>query len=277
LQWLDENTILFLSGKVVKYYNIATDAVDTLASFPSEVSLDAFQVSHDGKQVMIAMSNQIFVVPFDFETMKTVTSRNQLTQMEGVCILPTGGTRAALKVKDARWSKDDKLVAWLFKGVGAGNAAIQSEQVSVLNIQTCDPEKIDQLDNFPGTRFDPVGFQSRIMPDFDWDGDSQFTFNTSRRNNGWGELYIYNWQNHKPTLLHPIDGKCCYRDARWSPDGTYLTFAFQALDPNAPTLLYYVPAGELEIGANFKPLPLPEGFYKDPKEAPQPAMRPAQP
>ncbi len=99
LQWLDQKTILFLSGKVVKYYNIATDAVDTLASFPSEVTLDAFQVSHDGKQVMIAMSNQIFVVPFSFETMKTVTNRNQLIKMEGACILPTGGTKAAYKVK----------------------------------------------------------------------------------------------------------------------------------------------------------------------------------
>jgi len=275
LQWLDENTILFLSGKVVKYYNIATDTVDTLASFPSEVSLDAFQVSHDGKQVMIAMSNQIFVVPFDFEMMKTVTNRNQLINMENPCILPTGGTKAAYKVIEARWSKDDKLVAWLFKGVGAGNALVQTEQVSVLNIQTCDPEKIDQLDNFPGTRFNPVGFQTRVMPDFDWDGMSQFIFNTSRRNDGWGELYIYNWKTHKPTHISPIDGKCCYRDARWSPDGTYLIFAFQGLEPNAPNLLYYVPAGELEVGANFKPLPLPEGFFKDPKEAPQPAMRPA--
>jgi len=254
LQWLDQNTILFLSGKVVKYYNIATDTVDTLASFPSEVTLDAFQVSHDGKQVI-----------------------NQLINMENHCILPTGGTKAAYKVKDARWSKDDKLVAWLFKGVGAGNATVQSEQVSVLNIQSCDPEKIEQLDNFPGTRFNPVGFQTRVMPDFDWDGLSQFTFNTARRNLGWGELYIYNWQNHKPTLIYPIDGKCCYRDARWSPDGTFLIFAFQDLEPNAPTLLYYVPAGELEAGATFKPLPLPEGFFKDPKEAPQPAMRPAQP
>jgi serine/threonine protein kinase len=278
LQWLpDGNTILFLSGKVVKYYNVATDTVDTLASFPSEVTVDAFQVSHDGTQVMIAMSNEIFVVPFDFETMKTITNRNQLLRMENVCILPTGGTRAALKVKEARWSIDDKLVAWLFKGVAAGNASLQSEQVSVLNIQSCDPTKIDQLDNFPGTRFDPVGFQSRIMPDFDWNGTSQFTFNTSRRNNGWGELYIYNWETHKPTLLYPIDNKCCYRDARWSPDGTFLIFAFQDLQPDAPTFLYYVPAGELEVGANFTPIPLPEGFFKDPREAPQPALRPAQP
>jgi len=280
LQWLqDGKTILFLSGKVIKYYNIETDTVDTLTTFPSEVSVDAFQVSHDGKQVMIAMSNEIFVVPFDIETLKGVTNRNQLVKDGKSCIVPMSGTKSALRVKEARWSKDDQLVAWLFKGVGAGNATTQSEQVSVLNIQACDPPKIDMLDNFPGTRFEPAGFQTRVMPDFDWDGFDQFTFNTARRNGGWGELYIYNWKNHKPTLLHPIDGKCCYRDARWSPDGTYLIFAFQdqGLAADSATFLYYVPAGELEAGGNFKPIPLPPGFFKDPKEAPQPAMRPALP
>ena len=49
-----------------------------------------------------------------------------------------------------------------------------------------------------------------------------------RRNSGWGELHIYNWETHKPTLtVNPIEKRCCYRDARWSPDGSYLLFAFQ--------------------------------------------------
>jgi len=280
LQWLpDGNTILFLSGKTVKFYNITTDTVDTLTSFPSAVSLDAFQVSHDGKRVMIAMSNEIFVVPFDFETMKNIRTRGNLFGMEGSCILPTGKTNAALAVREARWSADDKLVAWLYKGVDASGSSIAAEQVSVFNIQDCRPETIRLIDNFPGTRFNPVGFQDRIMPDFDWDGFTQFAFNTSRRNNGWGEFYIYNYESHRPSLIHPIDNKCCYRDARWSPDGSYLFFAFQdiGLGPEASAILYYIPAGELEAGANFKPIPMPPDFFKNPREAPQPALRPAKP
>jgi hypothetical protein len=168
-------------------------------------------------------------------------------------------------------------VAWLFKGNDPSNAAIQSEQVSVFDITACNPESIDLRDNFPGTRFTPTGFQNREMPDFDWDGFSQFVFNTSRRNEGWGELYIYNWITHKPTLVFP--GKCCYRDARWSPDGTYLFFTFQdlALGPEAQATLYYVPAGELGTGANITPIQMPDGFFRNPKEATQAALRPAQP
>jgi hypothetical protein len=273
----DGQTLLFLSGKIVKFYNAKTDVVDTLASFASEASLDAFQVSHDGQQVMIAMSNQIFVVPFSFETMKGVTSRRDLLNMQA-CILPKGKTPAALEVREARWSANDQLVAWLYTGV-AGNTAAQADQVSIFDITACNPEQIRLKDNFPGSRFNPVGFQSRQMPDFDWNGFSLFTFNTSRRNNGWGEFYLYNWETHKPTLIYPINKTCCYRDIRWSPDGTYLLFAFQdiGLGAAAPNVLYYVPAGALETGATFQPLPLPDDFFKNPREGPQAALRPARP
>ncbi|MCI0551791.1 MAG: protein kinase [Anaerolineae bacterium] len=277
LQWMpDGETILFISGKTIKHFNITTGTVDTLTSFPSAVSLNAFRVSHDGKQVMIAMSNEIFVLSFDFETWKNIKTRANLFEAEH-CILPEGKTRSALKVKEARWSADDKLVAWLFAGVDAGNSSMQSDQVSVFDIQACEPAKIDTLDNFPGTRFVPVGFQSRIMPDFDWDGVNLFAFNTDRRNNGWGELYVYDWIIHKAYHINPINNACCYRDARWSPDGTYLFFAFQdfGLGSEAPTLFYYVPYGLIGTGSNFDPIPLPEGFYENPREAPQAALHPA--
>jgi len=278
LQWLDQDTLLFLTGKVIKYYTLSTETVDIITTFNSAVSLDAFRVSHDGTQVMIAMSNEIFVAPFDLEHMKTIKSRGTLFDpAEKTCILPIGGTKAAFAVREARWSADDKLVAWLYKGV-VGTSAVSAEQIMVLDVTSCDPTKITIKDNFPGDRFTPVGYQSRILTDFDWDGNELFAFNTSIRNDGWGEFYLYNWITHKPTQIRPINNHCCYRDARWSPDGTYIFFAFQDLDlgPAAQNLLYYVPAGELETGAIFQPLPLPEGFIRNPKEAPQAAMRPAE-
>jgi serine/threonine protein kinase len=273
LQWLpDGENIVFISGLTVKYYNIKTDVVDTLTSFPSASSLNAFRVSHDGKQVMIAMNNEIFVVPFGIDTLKNVHKKSDLLALEP-CIVPTGKTKAALVVKEARWAKDDQLVAWLYKGPFA------SDQVSVLDIHDCDPVKITIVDTFPGTHFTIPGFQSGLLLDFDWDGFNQFVFNTARRNNGWGDLHIYNWESHKPTLtIDPINKKCCYRDARWSPDGTYLFFTFQdeGLAADTQTFFYYVPYGDIGTGANLTPINLPDGFFKNPKEAPQPALRPTQ-
>lgn len=273
LQWLpDGETVIFISGLAIKSYNIRTDVVDIIANFPSASSLNMFRVSHDGRQAMISVNNEIFVVPFDIEQMRTVSRKSDLLALEP-CIAPEGKTRSALIVKEARWSADDTLVAWMFKGPDA------SDHVSVMNIQDCTPATIDILDTFPGTRFNPPGFQTRLMPDFDWDGFNQFIFNTSIRNNGWGNLHIYNWETHKPTLtVNPIGKKCCYRDARWSPDGSYLLFAFQdeGLADAAQTLLYYVPYGDIVAGANISPISLPEGFFNNPREAPQPALRPVQ-
>ena len=273
LQWLpDGETLIFISGLTVKSYNVETDVVDNLTNFPSASSLNAFRVSHDGKQVMIAVNNEIFVVPFDIETMKGVSKKSDLLALDH-CIIPEGKTKSALIVKEARWANDDKLVAWLFRGPTG------SDLVSVLNIQDCTPATIDILDTFPGNRFNPPGFQGGVMLDFDWDGFNQFIFNTVRRNSGWGELHIYNWETHKPTLtVNPIGKRCCYRDARWSPDGSYLLFAFQdeGLADAAQTLLYYVPFGQIAADASLSPIPLPEGFFKNRREAPQPALRPAQ-
>jgi hypothetical protein len=273
LQWLpDGENIVFISGLTVKYYNIKTDVVETLTSFPSASSLNAFRVSHDGKQVMIAMNNEIFVVPFGIDTLKNIHKKSDLLALEP-CIVPTGKTKAALIVKEARWATNDELVAWLYKG------PFGPDQVSVLDIHDCDPTKIKIVDTFPGTHFEIPGFQSGLLLDFDWDGFNQFVFNTARRNNGWGDLHIYNWESHKPTLtINPINKRCCYRDARWSPDGTYLFFTFQdeGLAADTQTFFYYVPYGDIGAGANLTPIKLPDGFFKNPKEAPQPALRPAQ-
>jgi len=272
LQWLpDGETLIYISGLTVRSYNVETEVADIVMDFPSASSLNAFRVSHDGKQVMIAVNNEIFVVPFSFDIMKGVSKKSDLLALDA-CIIPEGATKSALIVKEARWAKDDKLVAWLFKGPTG------TDLVSVLNIQDCTPATIDRLDTFPANRFDPPGFVGGVMLDFDWDGESQFIFHTARRNNGWGELHIYNWETHRATLsMNPIEKRCCYRDARWSPDGSYLFFAFQdeGLADAAQTVLYYVPFGDITAGANLKPIPLPDGFFKDRKEAPQAALRPA--
>ena len=270
LQWLpDGQTLIYISGLTVRTYNVETGVLDILTNFPSASSLNAFRVSHDGKQVMIAVNNEIFVVSFDFETMKGVSKKSDLLALDH-CILPEGATKSALVVKEARWSADDQLVAWLFKGPTG------TDLVSVLDITDCTPATIDILDTFPGSRFDAPGFQGGIMLDFDWDGSSQFVFHTARRNSGWGELHIYNWETHRPTLtVNPIGKRCCYRDARWSPDGSYLLFTFQdeGLADAAQTLLYYASIGDITAGANLTPIQLPEGFFKNPREAPQPALR----
>jgi len=278
LQWIDRDTLLFISGKTVKYYTVSTDRIETLTSFNSEVSLDAFQVSHDRSQVIIAMSNEVFVVSFNMDFLRTVDTRNDLRNGD-YCILPTPKTEAALRVQEARWSVDDKLVAWLYLGNDPGKPSINAEQVLVLDISSCNPDLITkESGSFPGLYFTPDRYNGNEIPDFDWDGKSLFTFNTNYRNDGWGEFYQFNYTTNRNTKLRPINNSCCYRDIRWSPDGNYVLFAFQdeLLGANAKNLLYYMETGLLGTGATPTLIELPDDFFKNPKEAPQPAWRPLQ-
>ncbi len=271
LQWLpDGKNLVFISGFTVKYYNVDTDSISVLMDFPSASSLNAFRVSHDGKQVMITVNNEIFIVPFSFEGLKDVDKKSELLALK-YCIDPRGGTEAAARIREVRWSSDDKKVAWLFR--------LATDIISVFDITQCDPTRLQDEYSFPSALWSPPNFNKGVILDFDWNGDDLFVFNTIKRYDTWGDLHMFN-RNGKPIpLLNPINKKCCYRDARWSPDGRFLLFAFQEEIPGqaAPTFLYYVPYSDVISGANLQPIPLPKDFFKDPKEAPQPALRAAMP
>ena len=95
------------------------------------------------------------------------------------------------------------------------------------------------------------------------------------RNEGFGDLHIFNRETFKVTVnANPVEGRCCYRDPAFSPDGKYLLFAFQdiTLGSASKTQLYYVPFGSFGTGATYQALPLPE--FTNPKEAPQAVLRP---
>ncbi len=282
LQWVPPayTTLVFISGKNVNTIDTANgDRFDTIASFPNAEYVDAFRLSPDGTQVAISLNREMYIVPFDIEALRGVRGKSGLIAMEG-CINYTGATQAAVAVKDFRWADDGKIIAWLFSGVEAGSSRAV-DLIRVLDISSCQAETINRLDEFPGTRFAMEGYgNSPLIPDFDFDGSVIFLLNSNIRNNGWGHLYEYNTEVRKANQIDPFGlGTCCYRDARWSPDKNYIIFAFQdrLLGADAPTLVYYIPYTSLGLTTDFTPLPLPEGFFTNLREAPQFSLRPPLP
>ena len=81
---------------------------------------------------------------------------------------------------------------------------------------------------------------------------------------------------HNPDI-NPINGHCCYRDPEFSPDGSYLVFAFQdmSLGFQGVIELYYIPYGTICTGLTYTPIPLPAGLFTNQRESPQPVLRPA--
>jgi predicted Ser/Thr protein kinase len=271
LQWLqDGKTILYIMGKAIKTVNADTTEENIVTSFNNAEYVDGFQVSRDGKMVAISMNRELFVLPFEPETLAAVTKKSELQKIiaDKGCLFYNDQS-----VKDIRWSSDGQKIAIVY--VAAVNG-VRKDTIRVLDISRCSNASPRRLDDFPGARFD---FPNEIA-NFDWDGDKLFFLNSNIRNGGFGNLIGYNMETHKYQKLTPLTG-CCYRDAVFSPDASYVAFAFQdmALGTKSPIYLYYVPYGELTAGGTLQPIggDLPPNFFTNLKEAPWLALRPAQP
>ena len=172
------------------------------------------------------------------------------------------------------WSDDGKQLA----AHVLDTELIATDQIFLLNVDISNCRNIGptRVDKFPGLNF---GFYNedttKKITSYDWDGDHLFLLNDSVRNDGFGDLYVYDSDAKQEKIINPIDGVCCYRDATWSPDGKYIMFVFQRFD-SSEVSLYYVPYAELGSEKMFIPIQLPDKFFH-PREKPQPVLRPVQP
>jgi serine/threonine protein kinase/Tol biopolymer transport system component len=270
LQWTpDGENVVFISGTCINMVNINTKQVSMVACFNSATYLDGFTISPDGKQVAISLNRELYVVPYDLTKLSSVRSRSGLEGMNGCFYYNQIG------ILGVRWSDDSTKLALGYL-VPEGSRSGQS--IRVIDIHRCDNNNPQILDNFPEQRFTMTEYgDDMTIPSFDWDGDVLFLLNSDARNEGYGYLYLYNMETGKGIPNSPLASTCCYRDARWSPDGNYVLFAYQDINKGADAkiLVYYVPFGTFGAGASYVPLPLPDGFFKNAREKPQPAIRPA--
>jgi Tol biopolymer transport system component len=184
-------------------------------------------------------------------------------------------TYTGLGTKGVRWSSDGKKIAVGIVGLENGRAV---DMVRVFDISQCDSKHPNIMDTFPGPRFQMKGYgDNPVIPYFDWNGETLFLLNSSIRNGGYGYLYSYNLESHLAEAIDPIGTTCCYRDTRWSPDGTYILFAYQDFNltgSQAAIKLYYIPYGTLGTGVKYTPFNLPGGFFKTPSERILASLRP---
>jgi dipeptidyl aminopeptidase/acylaminoacyl peptidase len=270
LQWLpDGKTLVYISETCVYTIDVTVGQPQRLTCFQEvKRGFDAFRVSPDGKRVAISLDLQLMIVPFDMDALAKAVTRGDLTKMDGACV------DNRVSVKDVRWSRDATKLAAVY--VDNSTAA---DQIRVLDISHCETAAPMVQGSFPGKDFTIKGFKDNpVFSSFDWDGGQTFVFTDSIRNGGFGNLYLYDIKTQQGKMFNPIEEACCYRDARFSPDGKYLLFLFQdnrAADQAAIQLFYapFNPDGTLQIG---EPISLALGMFPGQREAPQPAIRPIQ-
>ena len=244
----------------------------TITSFLEAKALDAFEISPDGKNVAISLNHELFVVPLDLTALAKARSRTDLIAMKGCFQYNELGTYGV------RWSGDGSKIAIGVLGVDAGR---QIDLVRVFDASPCAnlSTPIKLLDTFPGARFTMIGYNAAPrIPDFSWNGAALFLLNSAFRNQSYGYQYVYSLDSYLANQLNPLGGAgCCYADMHWSPDGSYVIFGYQDynLADKAPTQFYYIPYGTISAGGTHTPFALPAGFFKNPREHPDAALRPA--
>jgi len=266
LHWMFDGRLVYISRNCANAIDVETRSIEELVCFDANEMLEDFRVSPDGKWVAISIQRTLNILPFDVELLKDVDTRFGLTILRENCFYNQYAFR------DLLWSKSGTQIAARV----VDTERVSSDQIFLLNVDlpNCDTMGPVRIDRIPGSHFNFDSASTKRITSFDWNGDSLFLVNDAVRNDGFGDLYIYDSKVREARKINPIDGMCCYRDARWSPDGTYILFVFQKFDSDVIEL-YYVKYSDIEDGQTLTPVALPSEFLTQ-RDKPQPAIRPAQ-
>jgi serine/threonine protein kinase len=272
LRWLpDGQGLSYISGKCIESVSLLGQ-ISQIACFNNADKLEGFEISPDGMQVVIGLDSQVYLVPFDLESLSNAYSHESLSAL-ATCANLAPYTRNSARY--VRWSKDSKRWAVVAQVPYKG---IRADIVAVFPVDTCYPDNYAAFEiQFPPPHFTYPGYDDNpSIQDLGFDGNSVFALHGMTRNGGFGDLHLFNMDSFTfSENVNPINNTCCYRDAEFSPDGSYLAFAYQdiGLGQASTTRLYYIPFGSIGTGEKYEPLPLPE--ITDPKERPQPVVRSA--
>jgi hypothetical protein len=277
LQWSpDKAGVIYLTDLCINSIDIQSKQTTVITCFDQAQRLDSFQLSPDGLYAAISLDGQLYVIPFEENALSQVHSSADLSGMADCESLAPYKHRSSLvTASKARWSADGARLALLRQ---AYDAERQVELIQVIDITSC-TAPFPRLDEFPATRFEMDGYERNpLIQDFAWNGSDLFALTNYKRNDGFGDLWIYNMSLHRGFKANPIGGNCCYRDPVFSPDGKYLAFVFQdaKITPNGPAVLYYLPYAALDTGLVYPPLSLPPDFFMEPRTKPQPILRSAE-
>jgi hypothetical protein len=184
LRWLpDGQGLSYISGKCIESVSLSGE-ISQIACFNNADKLEGFEVSPDGKQVVIGLDSQVYLVPFDLENLSNAYSHDSLSALATCANLAPYTRNSASYV---RWSKDSKRWAVVAQVPYKG---LRADIVAVFPIDTCFPDNYAAFEvQFPPPHFTYPGYDKNpSIQDLGFDGNSLFALHGITRNGGFGDL-----------------------------------------------------------------------------------------
>src|SRR5215216_915061 len=196
LHWINDGRLIYMARNCAYMLDSKTNQNQEIVCFDANEVLEGFRVSLDGKLVAISIQRTLNILPFDLDTLKDVTTRFNLDDFTGSCFYNLYPFREVL------WSKDDTQLAARV----IDTKLVDSDQIFLLNvnISNCATESPVRMDRIPGEHIDFEKDSSNRVASYDWDGSHLFLVNDSIRNDGFGNLYLYDSATKESMKLNPI-------------------------------------------------------------------------
>ena len=271
LQWSpDGRFVLFTSAECLYTASLETGQVEAVFCMSVVLSLSTFEISPGGDQAAIGLANgELYLADYDLRRLADIQNTSDLAALVDCQIFAPYQVQGLLKA--VRWSADDRLLAIQ---LGQEVQDTYRDSLLVLDARTCqdNPIIVDEIG--------PTDFLFSIRgyydyPEFSsfaWDGNEQFLVNSGQDEAGFGELQLYNLLTRESQAINPVEEACCYRDVRFSPDGSYLFFAYQPR-PGGAFQWYYLPFAEAQAGVSDTLLPIVDDLLPDQQYSSQPVLR----
>ena len=267
----DGQSILYTSTNCLNLVGLLTKQVLNLTCFTDIPAISAFDISPDGKNVALGLAqSDLYLLPYtQLFSLHQASLPADLLPLAQCTYYAPYNTKQILK--GVNWSLKEGRLAMLLSTLVDG---ILRDEVSILDFNQCTASPLVVREILPTFFLFSIRgyFDHPEISGLSWNGNDQLLLSGYFNDAGFGDLLLYNLYRNKSQELAP-NGSCCYRDAHWSPDGTYLFYSFQP-EAGGDISLYYTPSSQLsQPGTSMAALALPVGFLANTQEALQPALR----
>jgi serine/threonine protein kinase len=274
LHWSpDGQSVIYTSINCINLVGLQTRKVLTLTCFTGVPSISAFDISPDGQKVALGLAQtDLYLLPYSkLFSLRQASLPADILPFAQCSFYAPYHTRDTLRA--VNWSLTDSRLALLLSTLVDG---VPRDEISIMDFSQCTATPPTVKEILPTYfLFTLRGYYDHPeITSLSWNGNDQLLLNGYVNNVGFGDLQVYNLDQNRSRELAP-NGSCCYRDAHWSPDGTYLFYSYQP-EAGGEVSLYYTPSSELnQPGSSMASLALPAGFLASGVETLQPALRTA--